>query len=143
MSTPRRPLTTAATVFTLLLGYLMASLALSGPAAAEGTLTVSVLGRGDVSGDFISCSENGGTCSHGYSDTRVCEQADPKPVCYWEPAEADLVAGADRSGYAFLGFLGCDSVTGRTCSVTMSSAKHVIARFADITAPSVTLNEPT
>src|SRR4051812_27593459 len=75
MSTAHRPLMTAATVFAMLLGYLMASLALSGPAAAAGTLTVTIQGRGDVSNDVITCNENVDPCSQAYTDIRVCEPA--------------------------------------------------------------------
>src|SRR3954453_13514103 len=142
MGIRHRSLTSAAAALGLLMGLLVASVALSGPAAAAGTLTVSVLGRGDVSGDVISCNENGGTCSHAYSDTQECDP-DLKPPCHNVPGEVDLVAGPDRSGYTFLGFSGCDSVTGRTCSVTMSTAQHVVASFADVTAPLVALNQPS
>ncbi len=77
------------------------------PAFASGTVTVSVQGKGDVSGTGVNCNESGGTdCSEFYADTTY-EECDPerKPPCitFTESPTVEFTAGLDRSGYVYDG----------------------------------------
>ena len=60
MSQRARPLTMITAAFALLLTTLVAVVALGGPAAAAGTVTVSVSGQGSVTGAGINCTQTGG-----------------------------------------------------------------------------------
>lgn len=110
------------------------------PAHAAGAVTVSVSGKGDVSGPGIICNESGGPdCSESYPDVRECDDAETPPICWNSPPDVTLTAGGDRSGYAFQRWDGCDPPdSGRTCHLTVDSARHPTARFSDVQAPAVT-----
>jgi hypothetical protein len=141
MSWPVRRLT--GVVLTLLLGtYAVALVALSSPASAQGTVTVTIQGRGTVTADGISCSESGGDCSQAYADTQDCDPQ-RKPPCINIPPDVDLVAQPDRDGYVFDHFTGCTPSGPRTCSLTVVSNTTVTAVFHDAAPPTVTLTQPT
>jgi Bacterial Ig-like domain/Bacterial Ig domain len=111
------------------------------PAFASGTVSVAVAGKGDATGTGISCNESGGPdCSEFYADTTY-QECDPelKPPCHTvtEPPAVELTAGADRSGYAFDSWTGCDTVSLRTCELTVTDNRGVSARFRDIQAPQI------
>jgi len=123
----------------------VAALTLAPSASATGTVTVGITGKGDVSGPGIACSESSTSdCSQHYFDKRECE-FDPETgqtLCTSITPEVELVAGADRSGYAYLGWTGCDLVSGRTCGMSVEGDRAVTARFADVQPPSVTAPTP-
>src|ERR687887_303327 len=74
------------------------------------TLTVNETGSGTVSGGGISCP---GTCTGTYdSGTSV------------------TLTAAAGSGYTFGSWSGCNTVSGTTCTVTMSAARTVTATFS-------------
>ena len=76
-------------------------------------LTVNKSGVGSNNGD-VSSSPSGISCGTDCS----------------EPYTVDTVVTLTASGSAlFLGWSGCDSVSGATCTVTMSSARSVTASF--------------
>ena len=109
-------------------------------AAASGTVTVTVAGQGSATGPGINCTQSGGPgCSASYPDQEVCE-FDPETrqqICYFEPQTVEVVAGSDANGYAYQGWTGCDSVSGRTCSVAVTENKSLRVSFNDVQAPSV------
>jgi hypothetical protein len=109
----------------------------AGQAAASGTLAVSVTGKGDVTGAGIDCDESGGPdCTEFYESD--CEpNPDPPPPQFCFPQTAVVSAGADRSGYTYQGWTGCDEVIGRDCHKTMTFSRAVTANFADVTPPGV------
>ena len=77
-------------------------------------LSVLKVGSGTVSSvdGHIYC---GGTCSYSYVDgTQVTLSAAPAP------------------GYTFTGWTGCDNMNGSFCSVTMTTAKDVMASFNSV-----------
>ena len=131
-------------------GTSLALLALSmlGAASAEAdaTLTVSVVGKGDVTGPNgdgsdtgINCNETGGPdCSEFYPDE--CEtNPDPPPPQFCTAQTVELTAGPDRNGYVFDSWsANCSPVTARTCEVTMLTSRTVTATFRDNAGPSVT-----
>jgi predicted phage tail protein len=129
--------------------YLVAAVALSAPAAADGTVTVLVQGKGTVTGDGINCSEAAGSdCSGAFADEIVCPRPTranpgvPPPGCTQIPAIATLTAQPDRDGFAFDHFEGCVASV-RTCHVPVNGDKTITAVFTDVTPPSVTLTSPT
>jgi hypothetical protein len=116
------------------------------PAFAAGTVSVAVAGKGDATGTGINCNESGGPdCSEFYADT-THQECDPelKPPChtFTEPPFVELTAGSDRSGYAFDGWTGCDSVSMRTCELTVTDSRGVTARFRDVQAPEISSLAP-
>jgi hypothetical protein len=116
------------------------------PAFASGTVSVAVVGKGDATGTGINCNESGGPdCSEFYADTTY-QECDPelKPPCHTvtEPPAVELTAGADRSGYAFDGWTGCDTVSLRTCELTVTASRGVSARFRDVQAPAISSLAP-
>ncbi len=143
MNLRARPLATLSTVFALVVTTLVAVVALGGPAAAAGTVTVTVQGPGVVTGDGINCTQGGGPdCSQLYEDVQVCDP-ELKPPCHDETPEVVLTAGPDSGGFTFVGFTGaCTSASGRTCTITVNSSKNVTAVFADTSAPTVSLTSP-
>ncbi|WP_119065885.1 Ig-like domain-containing protein [Rubrobacter indicoceani] len=113
------------------------------PAFAAGTVTVSVAGKGDATGPGINCNESGGPdCSEFYADitTEECDDTVTPPRCFTlrEPPTVEVTAGADRNGYTFAGWTGCDAVTGRTCEIMVSSSRGVTLSLADVQQPVVT-----
>ena len=122
----------------------------SSPAAAAGTVTVSVQGQGSVTGAGINCTQTGGPdCSQFYADT-VEQWCDPelKPPCHDEfiPPDVEFTAAAGQNGFVFDQWTGCDSVSGvgnRTCHLTVTSSTTVTAQFRDSQAPSVVGPSPT
>ena len=135
-----------------MVGAVIASFALSAfdaaRASADGTVTVSVQGRGDATGDGITCSEPGGPgtdCSQFYADTveQVCDP-ELKPPCHNEfhPPTVEVTA-ADRAGtgFTFQSWTGCDSTSGtggRVCTLTVVDNTTITPSFRDAQAPSVT-----
>ena len=145
MSFRSRPAALAALVVALVASYVVAAVAASGPAAADGTVTVTIVGKGTVTGDGISCSEPGGggaDCNEFYPDDDETCTEPPHPICTENPQTVELVAEPDRNGYTFQGFTGCTSDLGRTCTVFVNVSKNVTATFADVVAPSVALTSP-
>ncbi len=117
------------------------------PAFASGTVTVSVVGKGDVTGTGINCNESGGPdCSEFYPDNTF-QECDPtrQPPCITvtESPTVELTAGADSNGYVFDGWTGCDTITGRTCGLTVDASRGVTARFRDAATPSVSAPSPS
>src|SRR5690242_11689871 len=114
--------------FLLVLGLLVAALVPLGatPASAAGTVSISVTGQGSVTGNGISCSNGGGDCSEFYADTTY-QECDPafKPPCqtFTETPIETFTAGADSNGFVFDSWTGCDSVSGRSCSLDVTSSK--------------------
>ena len=142
MSLRYRPPALFALVVALAASYFVAAVAASGPAAAAGTVSVTVQGRGTVTAPGISCNELAGSdCSQFYEDTQECDPAN-HPPCLNFPPEVDLVAAPDRDGFTFQGFTGCTSTSGRTCTVLVIAAKSVTALFVDTTDPVTTLISP-
>jgi hypothetical protein len=144
MSLRSRPAALSVLVVVLVASYVVAVVATSGPAAADGTVTVTIQGRGTVTGPGISCSEAGGPgpdCSEFYADTSECDPAN-HPPCTDIPPSVELVAAPDRNGYAFVSFSGCTSTSQRTCTVLVNASKNVTALFADAVDPVTTLNSP-
>lgn len=127
---------------TLLLAIALLTLgALNASAAgASGTVTVTVAGQGSATGPDIDCNQSGGPdCSQSYPNEWVCEP-DPEGgpnICYWQPQYVELTAGADVNGYVYDGWDGCDSVTDRTCELTVSTDRALTARFRDAQTPAV------
>ena len=81
------------------------------------TVTKTGMGRGTVtsSPSGINC---GSTCSAPYDgDTVVTLTATPQP------------------GSFFNGWTGCDTVSGASCTVSMSAAKSVAANFLGVPLP--------
>ena len=116
------------------------------PAFASGTVSVAVAGKGDATGTGINCTESGGPdCSEFYADTTY-QECDPelKPPCHTvtEPPFVELTAGADRSGYVFDRWTGCDVVSLRTCELTVTDSRGVSARFRDAQAPQISSLSP-
>ncbi len=132
---------------TLTLMLLVAMLTLDAkPAFASGTVSVTVAGKGDATGTGINCTESGGPdCSEFYADNTY-QECDPelKPPCHTvtEPPVVELTAGADRSGYAFDDWTGCDTVSLRTCELTVTESRGVSARFRDVQPPAISSLSP-
>jgi hypothetical protein len=113
------------------------------PAAhASGTLTVSIVGKGNVTGTGINCSTgNTGDCSQSFTDTQVCDY-DIKPPCHNETADAALTANdVAGTGYTYDHSDACG--TARSCYVTMDGSYAVTVVFRDNQAPSVSLSAPS
>src|SRR5689334_4628938 len=103
MFAPSRRLSVVLTAAALVVSYAVAAVATSGPAAASGVVTVTIQGKGTVTGDGIACSEVAGSdCSESYSDTQECDP-DLKPPCHDVQPEVTLTAAADRDGFTFVG----------------------------------------
>jgi hypothetical protein len=92
-------------------------IALAAPAArAEGTVTVSVQGKGDVTGIGVDCNESGGPdCSEFYEQLvyeECIEQEGKPPRCFLvrEDPYVEFVAAANRDGYVYQGWDDCDTV---------------------------------
>jgi hypothetical protein len=136
LSLRARPRTTFIAAFALLLSALVTVVALSSPAAAEGTVTVNVTGQGSVTGDGINCNQSGGDCSEPYFDE--CTDP-PQPVCI--PPQIELTAAGDN-GFALDYFTGCTSTNGAVCSVTVTSPRTVTVVFRDNVPPTVVLTSP-
>lgn len=136
-----RRLSLVATALTLLLGYLVAAAALSGPASAAGTLAVTVTGPGTVtdSGEIdpqITCGNGAAACSGFYDDDCGIH------ACTTHDVALSLTPSA---GYSIVTVTGCanaNAVTTGTCNVPMSTDKSVGVAFADTTPPSVQLTSP-
>jgi len=141
MSLRYRPATLLAVAVALMASYVVAAVATSGPAAATGTVTVTIQGHGTVTAPGISCSEGGGDCSELYEDTQECDPAN-HPPCINFPPEVDFVAAPDRDGFSFVSFTGCTSTSGRTCTVLVTASKGVTALFVDTENPVATLTSP-
>ena len=110
-------------------------------ASASGTITIAVSGQGSVTGDGINCTQTGGPdCSETYNDTSY-EDCDPerRPPCITvtEPPVVEMTAGPDSNGFAFSGWQGCESVSERTCTHTVTEDETLTAVFADNQDPSV------
>ena len=99
----------AAALLAALAGALGVQAMTAAAASADGTVTVVVQGKGDVSGSGIDCDESGGPdCSEFHEDDQVCDP-DLKPPCHDVPAAAFLTA-ANRAGTGFVfdHWVGCD-----------------------------------
>ena len=110
------------------------------PAAASGTVTVSVQGQGSVTAEGINCTQSGGPdCSEFYESVEECIETIPgkPPICTRVPPTVVLTAGPDSNGYVFDSWTGCDSVDGRECAVTVADNVNPIARFRDAAGPSL------
>lgn len=143
---PRRR--TATLVVLGLLATSLATVLATPPAWAAGTVTVRVVdGQGSVTGEGISCTHSGGPdCSERHADT-VEQECDPelKPPC-WDvstPPSTTLTAGADTNGFVFDGWTGCESPSGRVCSLTVVRDTVVTARFRDDQPPNVSRPTPS
>src|SRR5207253_3202005 len=93
------------------------SVLINNTAIAPNTLTVNRagIGRGTVTSSppGIDCGPNSSSCSANYtSGTTVALTATP------------------AAGSTFAGWAGCDTVSGTTCTVTMSAARSVTASFS-------------
>ncbi len=116
------------------------------PAAASGTVTVSVQGQGSVTAEGINCTQSGGPdCSEFYESVEECIETIPgkPPICTRVPPTVVLTAGPDNNGYVFDSWTGCDSVDGRECGVTVAGSANPIARFRDAQSPSVSAVSPS
>lgn len=138
-----------AVMITVALVLLIVVLALDAkPAFASGTVTVAVTGgKGDATGTGINCNESGGPdCSEFYPDTTYqdCDET-RKPPCITvtEPPTVEFTAGADRNGYTFDGWTGCDSVSLRTCTLTVTNNTSLSVRFRDVQAPTISSLTPS
>ncbi len=125
----------------VLLGTALVPLAASPPAFASGTVTVSVVGQGRVTGDGIDCTPSGGPdCSQFYADPPPECDPGPHPVCVRETAETTLTAEPDGNGFVFDQWWPagvCNSTAGRTCTLVVTSDTAVTARYLDRQVPSV------
>ena len=120
---------------------LLASLLAVAPdASAGGTVTVAIQGKGDVTGSGVNCNETGGPdCSEAYADEEDCAY-DPEVggvICETIFPYAEFTAGADRNGFQFSDWDGCDDESGRSCGLTVYDDATVTARFTDVENPSV------
>jgi hypothetical protein len=139
MALRSRPATLLVLTVALVASCVVASVGTSGPAAAQGTVTVSIQGKGTVTGPGITCTESAGSdCSEFYAN-EPCE--DTPPPCF-QPPEVELTAAADRDGFVFDHFDDCPLVSGRTCTLLVSIPRTVSAVFRDVAAPSVGLTDP-
>jgi hypothetical protein len=141
MSLRLRRLSLVATALTLLLGYLVAAVALSGPASAAGSLTVTVTGPGTVtdSGEIdpqITCGNGAAACSGFYDDDCGIH------ACTTHAVALSLTPSAGYSIATATGCANANAVTTGTCNVPMSTDKSVGVAFADTTPPSVQLTSP-
>lgn len=128
-----------------LLGVAMALIAvlLPVPAHAAGTVTVTISGKGDVSGPGIACSEAlDADCTQYYPDDeeQICQDAGPCTTIRTSPTVE--LAAADRAGtgYVFSGWQGCDSVSGpeaRTCQLTVRGDRTLTPTYADVEPPRI------
>jgi hypothetical protein len=126
---------------------LFAGMAGAEQARAAGVVTVDVIGKGDVTGDGISCSESvTSDCEQLYADETGEEECndDIPPICFTPrfPPTKQFTAGADRNGYQFASWTGCDSVDARVCTLTVNDDKAITARFDDVTDPIVSNLQP-
>jgi hypothetical protein len=131
------------------LALAVAALLVLGPtqASASGMITISVSGQGSATGEGINCTQSGGPdCSEFYDDISY-QECDPelRPPCFTitEPPVVDVTAGADANGFSFSGWQGCDSVSERTCTHTVTEDETLTAVFADNQPPSVSAPTPT
>ena len=128
-----------------LFGALAAILAIQAAAAesatAAGTVSVSVVGQGSVTGDGVNCNQSGGPdCSEFYDDVTY-QDCDPerKPPCIniTEQPFVQFTAGPDSNGFLFQQWEGCDSSSNRTCSLSVTENTALTARYRDAAAPSM------
>jgi hypothetical protein len=115
-------------------------------ASASGTITIAVSGQGSATGEGINCTQTGGPdCSQFYDDISY-QECDPelRPPCFTitEPPVVDVSAGPDSNGFVFSGWQGCDSVSERICTHTVTGDETLTAVFADNQAPSVAAPTP-
>ena len=125
-----------------LLAAALVPLAAAPPAAADGTVTVTVSGPGNVSGDGIDCNQSGGPdCSEFYPDESTCEPGDPPP-CFMLNPHITLTAEPGSGGFSFIEWTGCTSTSGLQCNVTVASNRTINARYGDTTPPTVSPPTP-
>lgn len=121
-------------------------LVLAPGALAAGTVTVSVTGVGSATGPGINCTNTGGDCSEAYANITY-QECDPelKPPCHTvvEPPDVTLTAGGDSNGFVFDGWTGCDGVSARSCTMTVTASRSVTARFRDNQVPIVAAPTPS
>jgi hypothetical protein len=117
------------------------TLACAPAALASGTVTTKVTGKGDVTAPGIDCDESGAPdCKQFYADRIVCEETVPGKPCVkvLRPPVVGFTAAADRDGYQFESWSGCDAVTDRVCSLEVVGNATLEASFADIQGPVLT-----
>lgn len=139
--------TTSARAWLVILSTTTALLLLAPGALAAGTVTVAVTGQGSATGDGINCTQTGGPdCSESYADDTY-QDCDPdrRPPCFTvsESPYREFTAGTGANGFVYDGWLGCDSVTGRVCGLTVETSTTITARFRDAQAPSVAAPAPS
>lgn len=122
---------------TVVLAAMLAAGSGAAQAEAAGTLSVSIQGKGTVTGEGINCNESAGPdCSQFYANE--CEDnPDPPPAQFCFPPYKTVTAASDRDGYTFAGWTGCDDVVGRECGLTLNTSRSVTANFTDTTDPTV------
>ena len=144
---PRR-LSSVVTAAVLLIGYVVAALALSAPANAVGSVTVTVEGHGTVTTQDpkvtpqISCGDGGTACSATIADDEFCI-----PGCITIPHTTVLAVTADP-GYSITSTTSgacsvADPPTSGTCYAYSEGSPVIDAAFADITPPTVSLTTPS
>ncbi len=119
------------TALALMLGAALVPIATSSPALAAGTVTVTINGQGRVTAPGgMDCTNNTGTCSVYYPDnvTQVCDP-DLKPPCHneYDPQIVTFTASATQPGFAFTRWMGCPSVNGATCTLTVDGDANPVA----------------
>lgn len=141
MSVLRRPWAVALPLLVVLPLFVLLS---PTPAYAAGTVTVSVVGQGSVTGDGIDCTQTGGPdCSEFYpNEPEGCIGDPPHQTCFDPPPTRELTAAPDSNGFVFSSFQGCDSVSARVCTITVSNNRSVTAVYSDAQAPTVVLTGP-
>jgi hypothetical protein len=115
----------------------------AGTARAAGTLTVSnspTTQGGTITGDGISC---GNDCDQFYAND--CEpNPEPPPPQFCFPQVVTITATPNSaSGWAFQSWTNCDTPSGNTCDMTMSTSKSVTANYRDVENPRVSLVTPS
>jgi Bacterial Ig domain/Divergent InlB B-repeat domain len=109
-------------------------------ARAAGTLTVNktpIANAGTVTGSGINC---GPDCTQFYSN--VCEpNPAPPPACFFLPPDVDLTASTN-AGFQFQSWTGCDSASGTSCTMTMTTNKTLTANYQDVQDPIASLTGP-
>ena len=128
-----------------LLAATMILAASAAPALADGTLSVSVSGAGNVAGGGINCTRTvagatSGTCTKTIADVQYCD-SEIKPPCHFEVQDVQVTAN-DPAGFTFDHWTGDCTGTARACTTTMSTDRSVTAVFRDSAPPAVSLSPP-
>src|SRR5262245_1726403 len=127
---------------------LIAALALgltASAASAAGTLRVSIIGSGTVTGAGLNCSHGvggseTGTCSVDVPDEKDCDP-DRKPPCIFFP-QTVFITPTGTNGFDLDHWTGDCAAASGVCGLRMDDDHTVTAVFADVTDPTVSISSP-